>query len=119
MILCLNSVRILVCVFFNVVLDEVVVCFVNCMLDKFGDFYSFVDGVIVCFGLKRVIYFFVYLIFFDILCVWILLSFYCFKFWVDFLDGVSVVCVILSGCGNIIFDELENKFDVIIVGKLS
>lgn len=109
----------MVCAPSNAALDEVAARLVNRMLDKSGDFYSPVDGAIVRFGSKRVIHPLVHSISLDTLCARIPSSSHRSKSWVDLLDGASVVCATLSGCGNTTFDELENKFDVIIVGKLS
>nr|XP_024365688.1 uncharacterized protein LOC112277499 isoform X3 [Physcomitrium patens] len=111
------SVRILVCAPSNAALDEVAARLVNRMLDKSGDFYSPVDGAIVRFGSKRVIHPLVHSISLDTLCARIPSSSHRSKSWVDLLDGASVVCATLSGCGNTTFDELENKFDVIIVDE--
>lgn len=116
-ILFLNSVRILVCAPSNAALDEVAARLVHRMVDKTGNIYSPMDGAIVRFGSKRIMHPRVQLISLDNLALRLSSSSHYSRSWVDILDGASVVCATLSGCGNTTFDELKKMFDVVIIGK--
>lgn len=113
-----NRVRVLVCAPSNAALDEVAARLMHRMLDKSGNIYSPMDGSIVRVGARRVMHPIVQLISLDSLTTRFSSSSYRSRDWVDILDGASVVCATLSGCGNSIFDELEGMFDVVIIGKL-
>jgi hypothetical protein len=117
-ILLLNSVRILVCAPSNAALDEVAARLVHRMVGKTGNLYSPMDGAVVRFGSTRVMHPLVQFISLDNLTLRLSSSSRYSRSWVDILDGASVVCATLSGCGNTTFDELKKMFDVVIIGKL-
>ncbi|KAG0576671.1 hypothetical protein KC19_5G098200 [Ceratodon purpureus] len=111
------GIRILVCAPSNAALDEVAARLVHRMVDKTGYIYSPMDGAIVRFGSKRVMHPLVQLISLDNLTLRLSSSSRNSRSWVDILDGASVVCATLSGCGSTTFDELKKKFDVIIIDE--
>lgn len=111
------GVRILVCAPSNAALDEVAVRLTHCMVDKFGNTYSPMDGTVVRFGSKKVMHSLAQVISLDNLALRLSSSSRCSRSWVDILDGASVVCATLSGCGNCTFDELEKMFDIVIIDE--
>lgn len=112
-------VRILVCAPSNAALDEMAARLMYGMLDKSGNVYSPIDGSIVRFGAQRIIHPIVQLISLDSLTLRLSSSCNRSRAWVDILDGASVVCATLSGCGSNTFDELKKMFDVVIIGELN
>lgn len=111
--------KVLICAPSNAALDEIAARLMHHMLDKAGNWYSPVDGALVRFGSKRVMHPLVQSVSLDSLGNRLSSSSNRSRSWVEILEGASVVCATLSGCGNTIFDELERKFDVLIVGKLA
>jgi superfamily I DNA and/or RNA helicase len=109
-----NRVRILVCAPSNAALDEIAARLMHGMWDKSGNVYSPIDGSIVRFGARRVIHPIVQVLSLDSLTARLSSGS---RAWVDILDGASVVCATLSGCGSHTFDELEKMFDVVIIGE--
>jgi len=115
----LDRVRILVCAPSNAALDEIAARLMHGMWDKSGNVYSPIDGSIVRFGAHRIIHPIVQLISLDSLTLRLSSSSSRSRAWVDILDGASVVCATLSGCGSHTFDELEKMFDVVIIGEFN
>lgn len=108
--------RILVCAPSNAALDEMAARLMHGMLDKSGNVYSPMDGSIVRFGSYRAIHPIVQVISLDSLTQRLSGSGRP-RAWADILDGASVVCATLSGCGSHTFDELEKMFDIVIIGE--
>jgi superfamily I DNA and/or RNA helicase len=87
------------------------------MLDKAGDFYSPIAGSLVRFGSKKLMHPDVQSVSLDQLSARLsTTSAERSRSWVDILEGASIVCATLSGCGQSIFDELNRPFDVVIIG---
>jgi len=110
-------VRVLVCAPSNAALDELVARLMHRMLDKAGDFYTPVAGSLVRFGSKKLMHPDVQSVSLDQLSARLsTTSAEHSRSWVDILEGASIVCATLSGCGQSIFDELSRPFDVVIIG---
>ncbi|KAH9566591.1 hypothetical protein CY35_04G135600 [Sphagnum magellanicum] len=112
------GVRVLVCAPSNAALDELVARLMHRMLDKAGDFYTPVAGSLVRFGSKKLMHPDVQSVSLDQLSARLsTTSAEHSRSWVDILEGASIVCATLSGCGQSIFDELSRPFDVVIIDE--
>lgn len=111
------GVKVLVCAPSNAALDEIAARLMHRMLDKAGNPYSAMDGAIVRFGSKRIMHPMLQSICLDSLSLRLASSSGRARPWIDILEGASVVCATLSGCGHTIFDELEHMFDVVIIDE--